>query len=202
MSAPLRKKHKTTRTKETIRNSSPRKPSTPPRRTKTKKTALSSVISYEEATDLTGIDVQASGVEGDDERDRAAAGEEHRDIEVERGECGKHYTNSDRTAEPTETGLRGLRLADGPPPPSSPEEEVVTSSLLALRRSSPTAPIMEAALDDSRDSLFVSQDTPTVSKPTDTISRDEYTTTRAADRTAEDRRLYRHFCEDIKIAKG
>ena len=36
VSAPLRKKHRTTRTKETVRNGSLRKPSTPPRRTKTK----------------------------------------------------------------------------------------------------------------------------------------------------------------------
>lgn len=201
VSAPLRKKHRTTRTKATVRNSLPQKPSTPPRRTKTKKTALSSVISYEEATDLTGMDVQASGVEGDDERDGAAAGEEYRDMEVGRGGCGEHNINSDRTAEPTETGLRGLRLADGPPLPSSPEE-VVASSLLALRRSTPTAPITEAALDDGGDGLFVSQDTPTASKPTDTSSRDECATTRAADWSAEDRRLYRHFCEDVKTAEG
>ena len=174
VSALLRMKHRTTRTKETVRNGSLRKPSTPPRRTKTKKTALSSVISYEEATDLTGVDVQTSGVEGDDGRDGAAAGEEYRDT-------GEHYTNSDRTTEPTEIGLRGLYLADGPPPPSSPEEEVVASSLLALRRSTPTAPVTEAALNDSRDGLFVSQDTPTASKPTDTISRDECATTRAVD---------------------
>ena len=57
VSALLRKKHRTTRTKETVRNRPLRKPSTPPRRTKTKKTALSTIISYEEATDLTGIDV-------------------------------------------------------------------------------------------------------------------------------------------------
>jgi len=141
------------------------------------------------------MDVQTLGVEGDDGRDRAAAGEEYRNI-------GEHYTNSDRTTEPIEIGLRGLYLADGPLPPSSPEEEVVASSLLALRRSTPTAPITEAALDDGRDSLFVSQDTPTASKPTDTISRDEYATTRAVDRSAEDRRLHRHFCEDVKTAKG
>ena len=195
VSALLRKKHRTTRTKETVRNGSLRKPSTPPRRTKTKKTALSSVISYEEATDLTGVDVQTSGVEGDDGRDGAATGEEYRNT-------GEHYTNSNRTTEPTEIGLRGLHLADGPPPPSSPEEEVVASSLLALRRSTPTAPIIEAALDDGRDGLFVSQDTPIASKPTNTISRDECATTRAVDWSAEDRRLYRHFCEDVKTAEG
>jgi len=141
------------------------------------------------------MDVQTSGIEGDDGRDGAAAGEEYRNI-------GEHYTNSDRTTEPTEIGLRGLHLADGPLPPSSPEEEVVASSLLALRRSTPTAPITEAALDDGGDSLFVSQDTPTASKPTDTISRDECATTRAVDRSAEDRRLHRHFCEDMKTAEG
>ena len=221
VSAPLRKKRRTTRTKGTVRNSSPRKPITPPRRTKTKKTALSSVISYEEAADLTGVDVQASGTEGDDEGDGAAAGEGCRDVEVEcgrRSEHGEHYTNGNRAGGPAEIRPRGLRPAHNPKlPPSSPEEEGVASSLLALRRSAPTTPSVEAAADDGGDDPFVPEDVAVVLQPTrpeDTISRaasspktsppavgDECVTTGAANWSAEDRRLYRHFYEDVKTAE-
>lgn len=155
VSAPLRKKRGTIKTKGRVRKSPPQRPSTPPCRTKTKKTALSSVVSYEEAADLTGVDVRAfdpvrtMDVEGD-EGDGTTAEEGHLNMEVDSGE---HRTNGDRTAEPTEICLGGLHLADASPPTSSPEEEVVASSLLALRHSTPTASFVEAAVDDGRDGL-------------------------------------------------
>jgi hypothetical protein len=49
VSVPQRKKHRTTRA---TRTSQPQKPTTPPRRTKTKKGTLTSTISYEEAAEL------------------------------------------------------------------------------------------------------------------------------------------------------
>jgi hypothetical protein len=151
VSAPLRKKRRTTKTKATVRKSPPQRPSTPPRRTKTKKTALSSVVSYEEAADLTGMDVRAFDlahaidVKGD-KGDGPPAEEEHLDVAVDSGE---HRTDGDRTAKPTETRLRDLCLIDEPLPSSSPEE-AVASSLLALRHSTPTIPLAEAAVDDGR----------------------------------------------------
>jgi hypothetical protein len=193
VSAPLRKKRRNTRTKR-----APQRPSTPPRRTKTKKTALSSVVSYEEAADLTGMDVGAfdpvptTDVEG--EGGRTSAEEEHPNVEVDPGE---HGIDGNRTAEPTEVRLRGLHLTDGPPPSSSPEEEVVASGPLALRRSTPTAPSVGAAVDDVGDDGFISDDPAVTSFP---MERDEDTTGMAG-WTAESRRLYRHFCEDVKTAE-
>jgi hypothetical protein len=55
VSAPQRKKRKT---KRTTRSSQPQKPATPPRCTKTKRGALTSMISYEAAADLTGVTVE------------------------------------------------------------------------------------------------------------------------------------------------
>jgi hypothetical protein len=225
VSAPLRKKRRTTKTKGTVRKGLLQRPSTPPRRTKTKKTALSSVVSYEEAADLTGVNVRtfdpahAIDVEGD-EGDRPPAEEEHLDVEVNSGE---HCTDGNRTAEPTETRLRDLCLMDEALPSSSPEEEVVASSLLALRRSTPTAPSIEVTADDRGDDLFVSKDPAVASQPIRPVSsprlRDTITraasstvvsrpmerdedTTGVAEWSAENRRLYRHFCEDVKTAEG
>jgi hypothetical protein len=220
VSAPLRKKRRNARTKGTVRKSPPQRPSAPPRRTKTRRTALSSVVSYEEAADVTGVDVQAfdpvGSVDfGGDEGHGPTAEEEHPDVEVDPGE---HCTDGDRTAEPTEIRLRGLRLADDPPPSSSPEEEVVASSLLALRCSTDTAPFVGRVMDDGGDGPFVSEDPAAALRPIQPVSSPRLgdTITRAAGSTvvslpdamgvaewsAEDRRLYRHFCEDVKAAEG
>jgi hypothetical protein len=232
VSAPLRKKRRNTRTKGTVRKSPPRRASTPPRRTKTKKTALSRVVSYEEAADLTGVDVQAFNpvravdVEGDegDEGGRTTGEEERLNMGVDSGE---HRTNDDRTVEPAEVCLRGLRLADGPPPSSSSEEEVIASGLLALRRPTPTAPFVERATveratEDGGDDPFVSEDLAAVSQPIRPVSSPrlgetavqtmgstvapfpmewDEDTTGSAEWSAESRRLYRHFCEDVKTAE-
>ena len=253
-SAPLRKKRKNTRTKGTKRKGPPQRPSTPPHRMKTKKTALSSVVSYEEAADLTGVDVRAlEPVHTVDVEGGTTAEEGHPNAEVDPSEhhptnsdrssehhptnsdrssehhptnsdrsSEHHPTNSDRTTDPAEIRLGGLRLADASPPTSSPEEEVVASSLLALRHSATAAPLIEAAVGDGRDEPFVSEDPAVASQPVRSVSpvplRD--TVVRAASSTvapfpmekdedmmgpvqwsAESRRLYRHFYEDVKTAE-
>jgi hypothetical protein len=219
VSALLRKKRRTTKTKGTVRKSPLQRPSTPPRRTKTKKTALSSMVSYEEAADLTGTDVQAFDpvcaidVEGD-EGDGPTAEEEHPDTEVVSDE---HGTDGDQTAEPTEIRLRGLRLAGGPPSSSSSEGEVTASSrLLALRRSTPTAPFVERATDDGGDDLSVAPQSirpvPSPRLGDAAVRRMGLTvasfptewdedTTGSAEWSPESRGLYRHFCEDVKTAE-
>jgi hypothetical protein len=130
---------------------------------KTKKTALSSVVSYEEATDLTGVDVRAlEPVHTVDIEGRTTAEEGHPNIEVDPSKhyptnsnrsskhhptnsdrSSEHYpTNSDRSSNPTEIRLGGLRLTDASLPTSSPEEEVVTS----LLTSSPEEEVVTSSL--------------------------------------------------------
>jgi hypothetical protein len=107
-------------------------------------------------------------VEGD-EGDRPPAEEEHLDVEVDPGE---HRTDGDRTAEPAETRLRDLCLIDEALPSSSPEE-AVASSLLALRHSTPTIPLAEAAVDDGGDGLFVSEGSPIAPRHTEPMSSEQ-----------------------------
>ena len=126
------------------------------------------MVSYEEATDLTGVNVRAlEPVHTVDVEGGTTAEEGYPNIEVDPSKyyptnsnrSSKYYpTNSNRTTDPTEIRLGGLRLTDASLPTSSPEEEVVTSSLLALRYSATAAPLIEVAVRDGRDEPFVSED--------------------------------------------
>lgn len=188
VSAPQRKRRQTTR----ISRTEPlQKPITPPRCLKTKKGTLTSTISYEAAAELIGA---APGTVGrpspDTENDAAVSG---------------HDPVRD-------------------PPPTTSPEEIGALNLLSLSTSAPTTPLPGTSADDEEDSLFLPNGPPTElqsAQPT-TFCRHEDTmsqTTSSVDAadssgargggsamavtilTAEERRLYRQFCEDVKAAE-
>jgi hypothetical protein len=98
VSAPQRKKRRTTRATWT---SQPQKPTTPPRRTKTKKGTLTSTIPYEEAAELSGgaqgtIDSLPNAAKSDadvsdgDEGETLAPDEGDQTMQLDDGECYLH----------------------------------------------------------------------------------------------------------------
>jgi hypothetical protein len=107
---------------------------------------------------------------------------------------------------------------------SSPEE-IGPLNLLSLRISPPNTPAAEPAVDDGEDSLFIPDDPPIAPQPAQPaaaaqmegpisqatrpymasgqVGEDEHVgdTEGMARWSAEDRRLYRHFCEDVSTAE-
>jgi hypothetical protein len=190
ISAPQRKRRQTTR----IPRTEPlQKPTTPPRCLKTRKGTLTSTISYEAAAELIG----------------AAPGTVDRPSPI----AAEH-----------DAAISGHDAVRDPPPTSSPEE-IGALNLLSLSTSAPNTPLPGTSADDEEDSLFLPNGPPTElqsAEPT-TFCRDEDTMSEitssvdAADSsgargggsamavatlTAEERRLYRHFYEDVKGAEG
>jgi hypothetical protein len=96
-------------------------------------------------------------------------------------------------------------------------------SLPSLRISARNTPSAEGAVDGGEDSPFIPEDSPVApplvqliasTRLEETVSRTVNSTVASpgvsgdgdvidlADWSAEDRRLYRHFCEDVKTAEG
>lgn len=189
VSAPQRKRRQTTRISRT---EPPQKPTTPPRCLKTKKGTLTSTISYEAAAELIGAAL---------------------------GTVGRPGPNTENDA-----AISGHDPVRDPPPTSSPEE-IGALNLLSLYTSVPNTPVPEISADDEEDSLFLPNGPPTelqsagpttfcrhensISQTASSVdatdssgARDGGDATVVATLTAEERRLYRHFCEDVKAAEG
>jgi hypothetical protein len=189
VSAPQRKRRRTTRISRTEPS---RKATIPPRYLKTKKGTLTSTISYETAAELIAAAPEAVGRPGPNLENDAA--------------------------------IPGHDPVLDPPPTSSPEE-IGALNLLSLYASVPNTPVPEISADDEEESLFLPDGPPTELQsagPT-TFCQDENSMSRTASLidatgssgakdggdatvvatlTAEERRLHRHFCEDVKAAEG
>lgn len=206
VAAPQRKKRKTLcrSTASNTTKSLPQEPTSPPRRTKTKRKTLTSTISYEAAAELIGAAQETVDT---------ASTDADNDADVSDG-------------DPGEGSLQDTTLEDinrNRPPASSPEE-IGALNLLSLSISAPNTPAPELPADGNGDSLFIPEDAAepsqlarpetstlsgeTVSKdpiPDTTIpsahTKEARNATGVASWSAEDRRLYRHFCEDVKTAE-
>ncbi|KAM0714626.1 hypothetical protein Q7P37_009922 [Cladosporium fusiforme] len=174
VSAPQRKKRKTTRTTKT---SPPQKPTTPPRRMKTKKGTLTSTISYEALTELIGAASETVGTSTTDAEN---------DADVSDGDEGERLTADE-----------GGQIRD--PPPTSSPEEIGALNLLSLRISAPTPQPAEPAASTRLEDIDPRSVSSAVASLGAAVGEE---TTGLASWSAGDRRLYRHFCEDVKTAEG
>lgn len=188
VSAPQRKKRKTMSGTSSTRTDLPQKPAAPPRCMKTKKKTLTSTISYEAAAELIGAAL--------DTVDTAITDAEN-DADVSGGEVGGPW--------PVDGSLEGT--APNCPPTSSPEE-IGALNLLSLSVSAPNTPPPALPVDENedQDSLFVPQEPSTEPSTATPQAGSEDATGPSQDRgneelPAEERRLHRHFCEDVSAVE-
>lgn len=185
VSAPQRKKRKTASRTASTRPDLPQKPASPPRCMKTKRKTLTSTISYKAAADLIGAALKTV--------DTAITDAEN-DADVSDGDVGGGL--------PADRSLEGT--APNCPPTSSPEE-IGALNLLSLSISAPNTPppALPVDEDEEEDSLFVPQEPSTATRNPSS----EDATGPSQDRgngepPAEERRLHRHFCEDVSAVEG
>lgn len=192
VSAPQRKRRKTTRTAKT---STLQKPTALLRCMKTKKGTLTSTISYEATAELTSValetvDTSPTNAENDAENDTDMSDS----VEGRRpaaGEGGQIVRSGDL-----------LHVLD--PPPTSTPEEIGALNLLSLSISAPsTPPPGLLPMDEDEDSLFIPQEPSAAMRSPSSedvigLSQDKG----SEEPLAEERRLHRHFCEDVCAVEG